>query len=414
MLSRVKIRKQNLGKYKKIISKPLFLKIQKSVKNLKGLKIIHVNSTFKGGGVAEVLKGLVSLMKGIGLKASWHIIPPKEEFFKITKQIHNALQGKKNHFPESFKKKYLEYIKETSKLMEKMKADIWVLHDPQPAGLVDFINSPVKISRIHIDSSNPDIKVWNFMSNFLLKFDKTIFSAKEFVKKDIPKEKTVIFPPAINPFTEKNIFLSLKTAKSILENFGINPQKPLIVQIARFDPFKDPVGVVGAYRLAKKKIPNLQLVFAGLFLADDDPEAARIFKEVRKEVKKDKDVFLFSDPARLGSLSVDRFVNACQTGADVVLQKSTKEGFGLSVTEAMWKSKPVIGGKAGGIKLQIENGRNGFLVGSPKEAGRRIVQLLEDKKLRERFGREAEKTVRQKFLMPRLLHDYLKLFNQLL
>jgi len=414
MLLKVKTKKQNLKKYKEIISKSLFSKIQKLAKNLKGLRVIHINSTPRGGGVAEVLKSLISLMDGVGLRVSWHIIPPKEEFFEITKQMHNALQGKKSHFPESFKKKYLEYTEETSKLIKDMKADVWVLHDPQPAGLIDFIDSSAKISRIHIDSSNPDIKVWNFINNFLLKFDKIIFSNKEFVKKDIPKDKTIIFPPAINPFTEKNISLPLKTAKSILENFKINSQKPLIVQVARFDPFKDPIGVIEAYKLAKKKISNLQLAFVGLFLADDDPEAVRIFKEIKKEVKGDNDIFLFSDPMCLGSLSVDRFVNACQIGADVVLQKSIKEGFGLSVTEAMWKSRPVIGGNVGGIKLQIKNGKNGFLVNSPKEASRKIVQLLENKKLREQFGREAKKTVKQKFLMPRLLHDYLKLFNQLL
>ncbi|KPJ55406.1 hypothetical protein AMJ47_00900 [Parcubacteria bacterium DG_72] len=412
MLPKVKTKAQKLNKYKEIISKPLFSEINKLSKKLKGIKIIHINSTPRGGGVAEVLKSLVPLMKGVGLDVQWHTIPPQKEFFEITKQIHNALQGRKNHFPKLFKKNYLEYTKEVSGLMRNMKADIWILHDPQPVALVDFIGDFIKISRMHIDSSSPNLRVWNFIKPFLLSFDRIIFSTKDFIDKDIAK-KSVVFAPAINPFTEKNMAMKESLAKEILESFGINTKKPLIVQVSRFDPFKDPIGVIKAYKIAKKKIPNLQLALAGLFLAHDDPEAMRVFKQVEKIAGDDNDIFLFSNPNHLGSLRVDRFVNACQTGADVVLQKSIKEGFGLSVTEAMWKAKPVIGGRAGGIKLQIKDGKNGFLVSSPKAAAKRIVQLLENKKLAQKLGKQARKTVQKNFLMPRLLRDYLRLFNSL-
>jgi len=394
-----------------MISKPLLREINSLSKKLKGLKVIHVNSTPRGGGVAEVLKNLVPLMKGSGIETDWHTIPPREEFFEVTKQIHNALQGKKNHFSKAFERRYLDYTKEMSILVKNMKADIWVLHDPQPAGLVDSLDSCLKISRIHIDTSSPDPLVWDFIKSFLIRFDKIIFSAKDFSGKRIPLKKVVVFPPAINPFTDKNNPISPAAADNIMEGLGINPKKPLIVQVARFDPFKDPIGVIRAYKYAKKKIPNLQLILAGLFLAHDDPEAKRVLKEVKKEARGDKDIFLFSDPMLLGSLRVDRFVNACQVAADVVIQKSTKEGFGLSVAEAMWKAKPVIGGRAGGIKLQIKDGQNGFLVSSEKQAARRIVQLFESKKLREKLGKEAKKTVKKNFLLPRLLRDYLKLFT---
>ena len=208
--------------------------------------------------------------------------------------------------------------------------------------------------------------------------------------------------------------MDISEAKEILETFGINTNKLLITQVSRFDPWKDPLGVVRAYHLAKKKIPELQIAFVGLFLASDDPEGIQVFKQVKKQARGDPDIFLFSDPAQLGNLSVDKFVNAFQTASDVILQKSVREGFGLTVAEAMWKGKAVIGGNVGGIKLQIKDGKNGFLVSSPEEAAQRVVELLRNPKLREKLGKEARATVRKKFLIPRLLRDYLKLFKEML
>ncbi|MFH1423866.1 MAG: glycosyltransferase [Candidatus Nealsonbacteria bacterium] len=413
MLPQVKTPVEKLEKYKGIITDELFEEINNLAKGLKGLKVIMVNSTPRGGGVAEILKSLIPLMKGMGLNAEWHTMPPREDFFKITKEIHNALQGKKYSFPFWHRVKYLEHVKRSAFLMKDMRADIWVIHDPQPAGVILYLpRLHPSICHLHIDLTSPDQKSWNFLAGSLRIYDRVIVSSKEFIKKEI-KEKTINFAPAIDSLMEKNKPLELKQAETILENFGIDPGKPLISQVSRFDPWKDPLGVIEAFKLAKKKIPDLQLALVGLFLAQDDPEAIKVFKEVERAAEGTHDIFLFSNPDQIGSLKVDVFVNAFQTGSDVILQNSIREGFGLTVAEAMWKGKAVIGGRAAGIKLQIKNGKNGFLVSNSKEMAKRIVQLIKNPKLREKLGKEAQKTVREKFLMPRLLRDYLKVFKEL-
>lgn len=413
MLPQVKTASQKLEKYKRIIPDGLFEEVKTLAEKLKGLKVIMINATPRGGGVAEVLKGLVPLMKGVGLKAEWYTIPPREDFFKITKEIHNALQGQEYTFPFWHRVRYLEHMERSAFLMKDMKADIWVIHDPQPAGVILYLpHFHPSICRLHIDLTSPNPEVWNFLAEIFRMYDKIVLSSREFARREI-KEKIVTFPPAIDPLMEKNKPLELKRARMILESFGIDTEKPLISQISRFDPWKDPLGAIEAFKLAKKKIPNLQLALLGLFLARDDPEAMQIFTEVEKKAKGMPDIFFFSNPDQLGSLKVDTFVNAFQVISDVILQKSIREGFNLSITEAMWKGKAVIGGKVGGIKLQIENGKNGFLVSTPKEEAKRIVQLIKNPKLAEKLGEAAKETVREKFLIPRLLRDYLKLFKEL-
>jgi len=414
MLPLVKTPIRKLKAYKGIISEALFEELERLSKSFKGLKVNLVNSTPRGGGVAEILKSLVPLMKGVGLKAEWYTIPPREDFFKITKEIHNALQGKEYTFPFWHRVRYLQHIENSASLMRDMKADIWVIHDPQPAGVILYLpHFHPSICHLHIDLTFPNHEAWNFFASSFRMYDRIILTSKEFIKKEI-KEKAVTFPPAINSLMEKNKPLGLKRAEMILENFGIDTEKPLISQISRFDPWKDPLGVIQAFRLTKKKIPNLQLALVGLFLAQDDPEAMKIFKEVEREARRTPDIFLFSNPDQIGSLKVDIFVNAFQTASDIILQKSIREGFNLSVTEAMWKGKAVIGGNVGGIKLQIENGKNGFLVSNPKEAAKRIIQLIKNPRLAKKLGEAAKETVREKFLMPRLLRDYLKLFKEML
>jgi len=243
-------------------------------------------------------------------------------------------------------------------------------------------------------------------------YDKIVLSSKEFIKKEI-KKKVVVFPPAIDPLMPKNQPLDLTAAKGILKNYGIDTSRPLISQVSRFDPWKGFPEVIEAYLLAKKKIPGLQLAMVGFFLALDDPEAAKIYKLVKSKSEKNPDIFLFSDPQMLGSLKVDDFVNAIQVGSDVILQNSIREGFGLTVAEAMWKGKAVIGGNVGGIKLQIQNGENGFLVSNSKELAKRIIQLIKNPGLAKKLGETARETVKEKFLIPRLLRDYLKLFKEL-
>jgi len=414
MLPLVETPTHKLKKYKPLISKDLFKEITKLSLPLKGLKIFHINSTPRGGGVAEILKSLVPLMKGMGIDARWYTIPARNNFFEITKKIHNALQGKNYHFPFSARKKYMLHMVKTAELMKDMKADIWVVHDPQPAGIIMFLpNFHPSISRLHIDLTSPNIEVWDFLSGFLEIYDKVILSSKEFIKEEIRKE-SVIFQPAIDVLSPKNKPLSLNKAKGILESFGINTDSPLIAQVGRFDPWKDTLGVIDAYKLAKKTIPNLQLALVCLFLAQDDPEAERVYKKAKRKIGKDPDIFIFTEPEKLGSLKIHTFVNAVQVASDIILQKSTREGFGMTVAEAMWKGKAVIGGNVGGIKLQIKDRRNGFLVSNYKEAAHKIVKLIKNPNIAKKMGKEAQKKVKEKFLMPRLLKDYLKLFNKLI
>lgn len=413
MLPLVETQPQKLEQYRDLISKELFEEIETLAKECRGLKVFHVNSSPRGGGVAEILKNIVPLMKGLGLEAEWYTIPPQNSFFEITKEMHNALQGKDYELSSSVKKEYMFYMAKIADSMREMKPDVWVIHDPQPAGVIMFLPQVhYSIARLHIDLTSPNHEIWEFMSSILAGYDKIIVSSPDFIKKEI-QDKTTVFQPAIDVFSPKNQPISSEEADEILRNFGINPDRPLIAQISRFDPWKDPLGVIEAYRLAKKKIPELQLALVGFMLAQDDPEAKEIYQKVQKKAGKDPDIFLFEDTAKLGSLAVDTFVNAVQTAADVILQKSIREGFGLTVAEAMWKRKPVIGGRVGGIKLQIKDGENGFLVSTPQEAASRITQLLGSPDLSKRMGEAAKKTVQENFLMPRLLRDYLRLFKEI-
>jgi len=408
-----KIEKYNSQSRENLISKKQLEEIEKLAQPLRGLKVNLINSTPRGGGVAEILKGLVPLMKGVGLKAKWYTIPANEKFFKVTKQIHNALQGKNDDFPLSDQRIYLEHTKKISQLMKDMKADVWVIHDPQPLGIIQFLPGlHPSICRVHIDLTSPNKKVWDFMSSFLKDYDRVVVSSKKFIKPEI-KEKAVIIRPAIDPLSLKNIPLAPRLAKQILKRYGISPKKPLISQVSRFDPWKNPLGVVRAYRIAKKRIPNLQLALVGFFLARDDPEAKGVYNKIRKETFKDKDIFLFTDLSPLKEVKVQVFVNAIQTCSTLILQKSIREGFGLTVSEAMWKEKVVIGGRAEGIKIQIKNGENGFLVSSPAQTAKRIVEIIQNPKLARKLGKNAKAVIKKDFLMPRLLRDYLKLFQEL-
>ena len=412
MLPLVKTPTQSLEKYKTLVSRDTSQEIKQLAKELKGLKVFHVNATPRGGGVAEILKSLVPLMKGAGINAFWYTIPPRNNFFDITKKMHNALQGKEYKFPFAARKKYMLHMARTAALMQDMQPDIWVIHDPQPAGTIMFLpNFRPAISRIHIDLTSPNQEVWKFVAGFLEGYDKVVLSSKDFVRDEV-KTKAVVFQPAIDILAEKNQPLPLKQSQEILRSCGIDTAKPLMTQVSRFDPWKDPLGVIEAYQIAKKKIPDLQLALVGIMLARDDPEAEKIYAKAKRAAAKDPQIFLFSQLEQLGSIRVDTFVNAIQVASDVLLQKSIREGFGMTVAEAMWKEKAVVAGNVGGIKLQIQNGKNGFLVSSSAEAAKRVVQLVKNPALKEQLGKEAKKTVQRNFSMPRLLRDYLLLFKE--
>jgi len=417
VLSRVQVSPRSFSDYQELIGPELFNRIKNKAEKLKNIKIAHINATSSGGGVAEILWSLIPLLKDLGLDVDWYTIPSNpigEDFFRITKKIHNALQGKSENLNLKEQKTYLSGNRKLAGWMGGIKPDIWIVHDPQPLAALSFLpQSPKAIWRCHLDMTQPCQQAWEQLKDFLRPYQAYVFSLSEFVPKEVSLSEIFLIPPAIDPLISKNKPLSLVEAQAILERQGIDVNKPLITQVSRFDPWKDPLGVIQAYRIAKKNIPDLQLVLMGLFLANDDPEALAVFKEVEREADNDRDIFLFSLPNQLRGVDNERMVNALQVASDAVIQKSVREGFGLVVAEAMWKEKPVIGGKVGGIKLQIEDGENGFLVESPKEAAEKIVRLLQDKNLARSMGRAAREKVRQKFLLPRLTLDWLKVLDEL-
>ncbi|OFV85014.1 MAG: glycosyl transferase family 1 [Acidobacteria bacterium RBG_16_64_8] len=372
---------------------------------LSGLKVVHVNSTRRGGGVAEILEKLVPLMQELGLDTTWEIIEGNEDFYTCTKSFHNALQGKAIRIPEALLRVYEETNGRNAEHLRPVLegADFVFVHDPQPAPLLSHFSERRGkwIWRCHIDLSHPYRPVWKHLRQFVLGYDASIFSLEAFAP---PMPHPVfIIPPSIDPLSEKNQPPTAEEVLRVLEKFGIDPGRPLILQVSRFDRFKDPLGVIQAYRLATQFVPSLQLVLAG-GTASDDPEGEAVLREVREAAEGDPDIHVLSS----GHYS-DRTISALQTAADIVLQKSLREGFGLTVTEAMWKGKPVIGGNTGGIRLQVIDHRTGFLVDTPEGAAMRIRYLLYDRPRISQIGQNARELVRQSFLNTRHLREYLTL-----
>lgn len=406
----------NIKSYKNLNFK-IYQNILEIAKKIKNQKIIHINSTAYGGGVAELLRSQVISEKKLGLKSHWLTIEAPKSFFVITKKIHNLLQGKNDLLTEKEKILYLTINKKLGKLLryfcQRFKSGIIIIHDPQPLPLISFI--PTKffpILRLHIDLSSPNPTTMEFFRPYIMKYRFVVISNPEYRKSMywLPKSKIKIIMPAIDPLSLKNKSMNLNTANRILEAHGINTTKPIITQISRFDPWKDPLGVIRAYYLAKNKIPNLQLVLAGFFFAKDDPEAKDIFEKVKKHAKNDPDIHLFSNPKQLKNTSNDIFINALYTASTLIIQKSIREGFGLTITEAMWKEKPVIAGITSGTSIQIKNRKNGILVESPEKAAKAIINLIKKEELRKKLGKAAKKSVQKRFLFPRYLLDNLKLY----
>lgn len=403
VMSRTGQDKSLLERYAEYAGEDAIRQLQQLSDRLAGLKVIHVNSTRRGGGVAEILAAMVPLMRELGLDASWEVIEGNEDFFNCTKSFHNVLQGKAIQIPPHLLRAYQDVNEQNAETLRPLleDADIVFIHDPQPAPLLKYCpgRRGKWIWRCHIDLSHPYRPVWKFIRQFLLDFDASVFSLDAFAQ---PMPHTVfLIPPSIDPLSEKNLPLEPEVVTHVLEEFNIDPTRPVVVQISRFDRFKDPLGVIAAYRLAKSFVPGLQLVLAG-GTAADDPEGAAVLREVREAADGDPDIHVLSS----GHYS-DRTINALQTGADIVLQKSLREGFGLTVTEAMWKGKPVIGGNTGGIRLQLMNHRTGFLVDTPEGAAMRIRYLLSERHRIGQIGQAARELVRQNYLLTRHLREYL-------
>ena len=397
-----------IDRYAEIIGEAAMDSLVNIAARLKDRKIVHVNSTRAGGGVAEILSSMVPLSKELGLDVSWEVIEGDEAFFNCTKMLHNTLQG----MPGTLSGRQMDIYAETNaRNAERLKdalqdADYVFIHDPQPAALINsFPQRKGKwIWRCHIDVSAPNKGVWQFIKNQVSGYDASIFSLPDFAQK-LPHPQFLI-TPSIDPLAEKNIPLERSEVEKTYEELGVPMDKPIILQVSRFDKFKDPLGVIESYRIIKEHV-DVRLVLAG-GEADDDPEASEILSEVRAAVDGDEDISVLLLPS-----DSHREINALQTGADVVMQKSLKEGFGLTVTEAMWKKKAVIGGNVGGIRLQVINRFNGFRVRTPEGAAIRTRYLLSHPWKMEKMGRNAREYVLENFLITGHLRRYMTLLISL-
>jgi trehalose synthase len=387
--------------YEPLVGAEVVRRVRDKAAKLKCLRIANFNSTYYGGGVAEIISSLTLLMNNLGLRTEWRVIQGRPDFFSITKKMHNALQGAQIDLSK-IKKEIFEQVIYENSVRNFLDHDFIIVHDPQPLPLIEHYEKKCPwIWRCHLDLSRPDIETWKYLRRWIDNYEVVVLSCKEFAQEMKPPQRAMM--PAIDPFTIKNCPLSDKEINERLAHHEIPTDLPLVVQVSRFDPWKDPKGVVEAFRLASKQI-NARLVLLGNF-ATDDPEGEEIFHSLC--ACRDERILI------LTSGDDTALVNALQTRAAVVLQKSLREGFGLTVAEAMWKGTPVIGGNVGGIRYQIEDGVNGFLVSSVDETAKRIVELINDKDLRDEMGRKARETVRKNFLLTRYLEQYLDLFGEL-
>jgi len=392
-----------LKPYEEFVGTEIVYELSQMARVLNGIKVLHINSTKEGGGVAEILTTMTRLTNGLGIKTNWEILNGSHDFYECTKQFHNTLQGFKQSSPSTQMLKVYEQINvENAERLKPMieDADIVFIHDPQPAALINSFPSRKNkwVWRCHIDIANPHREVWKYLRRFVKQYDSSIFSLVDFVQ-PLPHPMYLI-PPSIDPLSDKNKNLSKHEIDSVYQLFKIDPDRPMILQVSRFDRFKDPLGVIEAYRLAKKFKRGLQLVLAGGG-ASDDPEGEVMLKEVQSAAANDPDIHVLYLPP-----DAHTTINALQRAADIVLQKSVKEGFGLTVTEALWKSKPVIGGNAGGIRLQVIDGYTGFLVNTPEGAADRIRFLLQTPRLVQEIGDRGHEFAKDNFLITRHLRDY--------
>jgi len=398
--------KRSLGDYRTIVGDTTISSIYRKARTLYGKHILHINSTYQGGGVAEMLQTLVPLMNDIGIDAGWRILHGNPDFFTVTKKFHNALQGERLNFTRMKRKLYTE-ANENFSVYTHINHDCVIVHDPQPLPLIKFYKKQQPwIWRCHIDLSNPDRDLWDFMKNFILRYDTVIVSNKLYLKNDLPTDHRII-PPAIDPLSPKNIEIIDGIIPRTLKKFGVPTDKPLITQISRFDKWKDPLGVLEVFALVKEKVDS-RLILCGS-MAMDDPEGLKIYEKVKEKAKS----FIKKGDVILITVENNLLVNILQRVSDVIIQKSIREGFGLTVTEALWKRKPVVASNIGGIPLQIEDGKNGFLLdpNDIKGFADRIVEILKHPTLAKELGEKGREIVKEKFLITRLLSDYLDLFK---
>jgi trehalose synthase len=410
MLPIVNVGSKSLADYATISGRGLMAEIQRLAEPLEGKRVLHLSATAFGGGVAEINYTLVPLMQSAGLAADWRIIKGQDEFFNVTKMIHNALQGSPQGLTEEQERTFHEFNARNAEELDASEYDFIIIHDPQPAAVIDHFpgSSAHWIWRCHIDLSTPNEDVLAFLLPSLARYDAAIFHMPQYVPRSDDLPEAFIWPPAIDPLTPKNMALSAEDAAYIVDQFGIDVDRLLITQVSRFDPWKDPLGVIDAFRLVREQYPGIQLALVGS-MAHDDPEGWDYYNQTVEYAAGDPDIFILSNLNNIGSVEV----NAFQVHSAAVLQKSIREGFGLTVTEGLWKSRPTVAGRVGGIPAQIQDGETGWLVDSVEECADACKEILGSPEEARRRGQRGKEFVRQHFLTPRLLRDWLALFNRL-
>ena len=378
---------------------------------LRGLKVLHINATPYGGGVAELLRSQVPLLRDLGIAAEWKLISGDRRFFEVTKRIHNGMQGASGALAARDREEYVAHARRAPESGFDDAYDVIVVHDPQPLPLrvMQGASDGARwVWRCHIDTSQPNPDVWALLRPFVEAYDAAVFTMSEFVPDGLNVPRLVVIPPAIDPLSPKNTELGRRLAVRVLRWIGVDPGRPLITQVSRFDPWKDPLGVLAAYRIVLREIPDLQLALVGS-MALDDPEGWRVYRELQREAHAEPSVHLFTNLTGVGNVEV----NAFQRLSDVVVQKSVREGFGLVVSEALWKATPVVAGRAGGIPMQMPEGTGGILVDSVEECAQAVTSLLRDPDAAGELGARGREVVRERFLITRLLADELRLYRAL-
>jgi trehalose synthase len=405
---RVSLKRAALEGYRELVDEELVAEVREIGEALRGLRVLELSATATGGGVAELLASLVPLERDLGIEAEWRVIAGDPRFFEVTKRIHNGLQGMEVELSGAEREEYLRHNEANAAALEG-HWDAIVVHDPQPAAIRSFAPELAErwLWRCHIDSSSPHLSVWEFLRPFVEVHDRAAFTLRSFVPPDLEAPTSMLLP-AIDPIGSKNQRLPDYLARQTVAALGVDLALPLLLQVSRFDPWKDPLGVVEVWRRVRETFSDLQLALVGS-MATDDPEGWRIYEQIESETVGEPSCFLFTDQMGVAAHEV----NAFQRVADVAIQKSTREGFGLVVSETLWKGTAMVAGRAGGIPEQLHDGVGGYLAETVEEFATRTVELLEDPLRAGEMGAAGAEAVRERFLLPRLLRDHLAVLREL-
>jgi trehalose synthase len=409
MLHRVAVGRWSLDAYESVAPEQVLAELREQARALKGARILHVNATPYGGGVSEMLRSTIPLLRDLGMEAEWKVIGGRPDFFHATKTLHNALQGAARSLSETEQSAYDQCVAENAPTVDG-DYDFVIVHDPQPVGLLRAHGKGDArwVWRCHIDTSEPNPHAWRFLAPYLQDFDAAVFTMREFVPPGLRGPRVEVIAPAIDPLSPKNIELDTHTATQILDWIGVDLPGRLVTQVARFDPWKDPLGVIDAYRLVREEIPGLQLALVGS-MALDDPEGWEVYSQVSDAAGDDEQIHIYTNLTGVGNFEM----NAFQRLSELVVQKSIREGFGLVVSESLWKGTPVVAGHAGGIPMQMSDAAGGRLVEGTRDCATAMLELLQEPAMARQLGRSGRERVREHFLLPRLLRDELRLLSTL-